>query len=71
MSHVSAPMQSRLESDQVKESARGPVHTRGYVWTAIGHPEIVRGMHFILSTATSDGAAVQALATASIGAIPH
>jgi hypothetical protein len=70
MSHVSAPMQSKLESDQVKDSAQGPVHTKGYTWTVIGHPEIARGMHFVLSTATSVNASFQAFGTASVGPLP-
>jgi hypothetical protein len=71
MSHVSGAMQSKLESDQVKDSAQGPIHIKGYIWTVIGHPQIVRGMHFILSTATSDGAPFQAFGTASIAPLPQ
>lgn len=67
MSHVSAPMRSRLETDQVKISANGPVHTKGYVWSVIGHPEITRRMAFILSTSDSNSAPLQAVGTASVG----
>lgn len=67
MSHVSAPMQSKPETDQVKTSVNGPVHTKGYIWSVMGHPEITRKMAFILSTSDSASAPAQAVGTASIG----
>ncbi len=59
-----SPLAAKKTADQQAHSAaNGPVHKLAYEWTA---PKAVRKMHFMLTTATSHTAQIQAMATASV-----